>query len=370
MSGVYIHIPFCHSKCAYCDFFSRPGVGRAGEVCHAIAEEFKRRVHELKADHEIRTLYVGGGTPSILDVNDLATAIAPIPLGNVEEFTIEVNPEDVSLEKAQAWRRLGVNRVSMGVQSFYDEELRAVGRRHTAEQAKEAFCTLRRAGFDNISLDLIYGLPLQTEETWLGSLNALLDLRPEHFSAYALTYEHGTRLSAWVAAGKLTPTDDDTVANMYEMLTMVAKAIGYEHYEISNFALPVYRSRHNSSYWNSTPYLGLGPAAHSFDGKTRCYNPSEINAYLASLTDKDDKKIPAIVDEETERDSLADLIFTRLRTSEGLSLDILPPDARESLLAAAHTLPSNNIEITRTHLRIPEKHWLISNSIIMPLLPD
>ncbi len=381
MSGVYIHIPLCHSKCAYCDFYSRPGDQRADEICRGLAREFVLRRSELTADPRIRTIYLGGGTPSILSPEQLAVALAPIPRNEVEEFTIEVNPEDVTEEKTSAWRHLGINRVSMGIQSFVDSELREVGRRHSASQATEAVDTLRRGGFDNISLDLIYGLPGQTLETWRYSVGKLLELHPEHFSAYALSYEEGTRLAARVAAGRLTPTDDDTIADMYELLTKAAAESAYKHYEISNYALEGRHSRHNSSYWDSTPYLGLGPGAHSFDGTIRRYNPSDTTAYLAAMAhpeqelnssiDRDNRAqlAFALIDDEDDRDRLADVIFTRLRTAAGLPLELLDAEQVAKLLNAAKTLPPQHLINTGTHLRIPEHHWLISDAIIRHLLP-
>lgn len=366
MSGVYIHIPLCHSKCAYCDFYSRPSENRHDRICSAIAAEFGLRRHELDADPAIRTLYIGGGTPSILSPENLATAISSIPTENLTEFTIEVNPEDVTPEKVAAWRSLGINRVSMGVQSFVDRELEFVGRRHTAGDAMRAYEILRRGGFTNISLDLIYGLPLQTLESWQYSLDRLLALSPEHFSAYALSYEPGTRLYAMLVSGKLDPVDDDTVADMYDLLEVQAGEAGFLHYEISNFARPDFHSRHNSSYWDSTPYLGLGPAAHSFDSRLRRYNPSDTTRWLDAV---ERGESAAIVDPETDRDRLADIIFTRLRTAAGLPLALIPDEQRTQLLKATKKNPVGKLVNDGHRLYIPQKYWLISDSIIRTLLP-
>ncbi len=365
MAGVYIHIPICHSKCAYCDFYSQPSAVLADDICSAIAAEYKLRCDESD-DRLVRTLYVGGGTPSVLSPRQLACAIEPVPRDNIEEFTIEVNPEDVTVDKARCWIELGVNRISMGVQSFNDEELSYVGRRHSASGALEAFDSLRKAGFDNISLDFIYGLPLQDLESWNDTLRQLMQCRPEHFSAYALSYEPGTRLSARVASGKLSPTDDETVAYMYEMLCEYAMRYGYRHYEISNFAKPGFHSHHNSSYWNSTPYLGLGPAAHSFDGLQRRYNPSDTRRWLAAVKSG---RSAAVIDPESESERIGDIIFTRLRTDEGLPLSLIPESYRNSLLETASAMPQGHVELIDNVLRIPQRHWLISDAIIRELLP-
>lgn len=366
MSGVYIHIPLCHSKCAYCDFYSRPSENRHNRICRAIAAEFGLRRHELDADPAIRTLYIGGGTPSILSPENLATAISSIPTENITEFTIEVNPEDVTPEKVVAWRALGINRVSMGVQSFVDRELEFVGRRHTAADAMRAYEILRRGGIANISLDLIFGLPLQTLESWRYSLDRLLALSPEHFSAYALSYEPGTRLYAMLVSGKLDPVDDDTVADMYDLLEAQAGEAEFLHYEISNFARPDFHSRHNSSYWDSTPYLGLGPAAHSFDSRLRRYNPSDTTRWLNAV---EHGESAAIVDPETDRDRLADIIFTRLRTAAGLPLVLIPEAERDQLLKATKKIPAGKLVNDGRRLYILQKYWLISDSIIRTLLP-
>lgn len=196
-----------------------------------------------------------------------------LDLEAVEELTVEANPDDVTPEWCRAVSQLGVNRVSMGVQSFEDKILRLIGRRHTAQQAAEAVACLRAAGIDNISLDLIFGLPGQTPESWAASVRQAIDLQPQHISAYGLTYEEGTRLWHLRERGEVTEVPEEQCLEMYRILVDALQAAGYEHYEISNFAKPDYRSRHNSSYWNDTPYLGLGAAAHSYDGRVRRYNP-------------------------------------------------------------------------------------------------
>lgn len=288
MAGVYVHIPFCASRCSYCDFFSTLRLDEVGhDYVEALIAEARLRKAELNGE-PVKTLYMGGGTPSQLPLPLLARLIdglkATLDLNAVQEFTLEANPDDVTPEWCAAVRALGVNRVSMGVQSFQDAVLRLVGRRHTARQAIDAVASLRHAGIDNISIDLIYGLPGQTLETWAESVRQAVDLRPQHISAYGLTYEPGTRLWQQRECGEVVEASEDQYLDMYRILVGLLQVAGYEHYEISNFALPGYRSRHNSSYWNETPYLGLGAAAHSYDGTMRRSNPADLCGYIRRIT--------------------------------------------------------------------------------------
>lgn len=288
MAGVYVHIPFCASRCSYCDFFSTLRLDEVGhDYVEALIAEARLRKAELNGK-PVKTLYMGGGTPSQLPLPLLARLIdglkATLDLNAVQEFTLEANPDDVTPEWCAAVRALGVNRVSMGVQSFQDAVLRLVGRRHTARQAIDAVASLRHAGIDNISIDLIYGLPGQTLETWAESVRQAVDLRPQHISAYGLTYEPGTRLWQQRECGEVVEASEDQYLDMYRVLVGMLQVAGYEHYEISNFALPGYRSRHNSSYWNETPYLGLGAAAHSYDGTMRRSNPADLCGYIRRIT--------------------------------------------------------------------------------------
>lgn len=288
MAGVYVHIPFCASRCSYCDFFSTLRLDEVGhDYVEALIAEARLRKAELNGK-PVKTLYMGGGTPSQLPLPLLARLIdglkATLDLNAVQEFTLEANPDDVTPEWCVAVRALGVNRVSMGVQSFQDAVLRLVGRRHTARQAIDAVASLRHAGIDNISIDLIYGLPGQTLETWAESVRQAVDLRPQHISAYGLTYEPGTRLWQQRECGEVVEASEDQYLDMYRILVGLLQVAGYEHYEISNFALPGYRSRHNSSYWNETPYLGLGAAAHSYDGTMRRSNPADLCGYITRIT--------------------------------------------------------------------------------------
>lgn len=349
MAGLYVHIPFCRSKCAYCDFYSGPLRGFEPEAyADALMRELRARRREVG---ELQTVYIGGGTPSTMPPALLAPLLALAP----GERTVEVNPDDITPAYADALMRAGANRVSMGIQSLDDAELRAVGRRHTAAAAVAAYRTLRAAGFANISLDLIYGLPGQTPDGWRRTLEATLDLGPDHLSAYLLSYEPGTRLDAMRRAGKVAEVSDDAAEQMYATLCELTRAAGMTHYEISNFAMPGREARHNAAYWDGTPYLGLGPGAHSFDGTLRRYNPSDLKAYMAA------PERAATVDEETPANRFNDTVMTALRTARGLDPAILTP----AELATARRL----LEPTPDgRLRIAESAWLRSDPIIISLL--
>lgn len=365
MAGLYIHIPFCHSKCAYCDFFSTPRNEMSRAYVETLLNELKLRSGEITEPFE--TIYLGGGTPSSLSPALLSELIDRLPTENTKEFTIEVNPEDVNQEFIRLLNASPINRVSMGVQSLNDSELAFIGRRHSATDAIKAFNMLRDAGISNISLDLIYGLPGQTLDSWNDSLSQIIAMNPEHLSAYTLMLEPGTRLTAMASAGKFMPTDDATISRMYDSLQALTKAWGYEHYEISNFARPGFRSRHNSSYWDFTPYLGLGTSAHSFDGKVRRFNPANIKKYIESAG------ATAVIDPETSEEQANDYIMVRLRTSEGLSLNSLAKRFGESV--ANHVRKESLPLIVRGRLRdnngtlnIPQELFLISDSIISDVM--
>jgi len=365
MAGLYIHIPFCHAKCAYCDFYSVARPDRADEFTEALLQEYDARRNEIS---QPETIYIGGGTPSSLPVKLLDRIMNILPLGKTREITMEVNPEDVTGEFTRWLASSPVNRVSMGVQSLNDMELEAIGRRHSAAGAINACHTLREAGISNLSLDLIFGLPSQTVESWNDTLTRLLELKPEHLSAYALMLEKGTRLWAMRQAGKLHTATDEDVSRMYSSLCSKAAEAGYEHYEISNFARKGYRSIHNSSYWNLTPYLGLGPGAHSFDGEIRRYNPGTLTAYLRSPRNH------TVIEEETQRERVNDYIMVRLRTSEGLSIDEVAKIATTRMVeevkrnALRHIRRGYLVSAGNKTWRIPEKHFLVADTVISDLM--
>ena len=316
MAGIYIHIPFCKSRCRYCDFFSTTQLEKRSLYTKALLSEWESRKHEL--NEEIRTIYIGGGTPSTMDDADLYQIIQHCSASSpVVEMTMEVNPGDVTKEKALAWRAMGINRLSMGVQSFNDQLLQRIGRRHTAQEAQQAVAIAQAAGFDNISIDLMYALPSQTMEQWQRDVAEALQLGVQHISTYGLIYEEGTVLTALLERGHVTPVDEDTEIQMYDYLVEQLTANGFEHYEVSNFALPNRRSKHNSNYWNDTPYIGLGAGAHSYDGTVRSWNISDVDAYIEQAMAHHLQPEQEILTEEqrhTER------VMLGLRTNQGISI--------------------------------------------------
>lgn len=362
MAGLYVHIPLCASKCFYCDFYSGPFSSRSHELVDALLTEWKLRSDLLSEN--IETLYIGGGTPSQLPIEELSRLLDALP--SPSEITVEVNPEDVDENYIRGLVNSGVNRISMGVQSLCDDELRAVGRRHTAARAMEAYAIIRGEGIDNISLDLIYGLPGQTLDSWRRSLEGVISLGPEHLSAYMLSWEPGTKLWAMRKAGRISESSDELLVEMYIALCSLASSSGYEHYEISNFALPGKKSRHNSSYWDMTPYLGLGPGAFSYIDEKRGSNAASLKDYLNA------KGIGTYSEEEQKPTDLAnDMIFTALRTSKGLVPSKLG-DYEDGFMKAAEPLLANG-QLVRTSdgaLRLTEQAWLIADPLIARLLVE
>lgn len=361
-SALYIHIPFCHSKCSYCDFYSVPRSRITDDFVDALCQEARCRIADWP--YKIDTIYIGGGTPTSLSDAQLRRLIGCLPCGSLKEFTIEVNPEDITPQRAASLKEMPFDRVSMGIQSLDDGLLSAIGRRHTASQAVEAYEMLSNAGFDNISCDLIFGLPGQSMEQWLNSLKQLIALHPKHISAYMLSYEPGTRLHAMLTAGKIAECDGDTSERMYLALIEEARQAGYRHYEISNFALPGYEAVHNSRYWDFTPYLGLGPGAHGFDGSVRFYNSPDLKAYISGVG-----MASRIEESETSDERFNDLVMTSLRTARGLSLDEVSRRCglkyrRLVERTAMPYLASGLMVSDGDRLYIPELKWLVSNDII------
>lgn len=366
MAGIYVHIPFCASRCSYCDFFSTLSLAHAGEpYVEAVIAEAGLRHGEL-AGEAVRTLYLGGGTPSQLPLQLLERLVTglreTIDLSGVEEFTVEANPDDVTTEWCATVAALDVNRVSMGVQSFEDEILRFIGRRHTALQAAQAVFNLRSVGINNISIDLIYGLPGQTLDSWTASVKQALDLRPQHISAYGLTYEDGTRLWHQRERGEVIEVPEELCLEMCRILVDELQTAGYEHYEISNFALPGYHSRHNSSYWDDTPYLGLGAAAHSYDGKVRRWNPHDLQQYIDSVMagktvcDLEEMSLWVRYDER---------VMLGLRTARGVDVERLRVDFGDEAWRHFIREAQRHIELGNLHMTEDGRYVLTRDGIML-----
>lgn len=370
MAGIYIHIPLCKQRCIYCDFYSTQLSERADDYVAAVVSEAAMRTN----DDVIKTIYIGGGTPSQLTLAQLTRLVAGLrvsfDLSMVEEFTVEVNPDDVDLDYICGLVDLGVNRVSMGVQSFVDEELHTINRRHDAGQAIDAINNIRDAGIGNVSIDLIYGIPGQTVEIWRKSVSTAVGLGVEHLSAYNLTYEEGTPLWRMREAGKLKPVDDDTCVEMYKCLTEILAGAGYEHYEISNFARPGFRSKHNSAYWNGTPYIGLGAAAHSYDGEVRSYNIASFHEYVKQINAG---HLPSVNEDLQQWERYDEMVMVALRTADGLNLDLLskrfPGDYLNHFLNEAQKhLTQGNLICREGRYVIPEDRWMVGDAVIRDLM--
>ena len=369
--GLYIHLPFCRSKCWYCDFYSRPYARMEAETYVAALE----RERDIRFSHSPwsdgisvpvwDTAYIGGGTPSVLpfDLLERVIKLPQVAIGG--EYTIEANPEQVDREWLLRVIDAGINRVSMGVQAFDSALLDAVGRQHQPGRALEAIEQLKLSGI-NFSLDLIYGLPGQTLADWHDALRRMLEIRPPHFSAYLLSYEPGTRLYARLMAGKTVEASEEIAEDMYRILCDETARAGYHHYEVSNFALPGCEAKHNSSYWDGTPYLGLGCAAHSFDGMNRAANPASVSRYVSDLSVG---KLPLEIEERTPLDRLNDEIITSLRTSRGL---LVPADAPSSLYdaVARHIKAGTLVHAPGGRVAIPESQWLRSDAVMRDLIQD
>lgn len=335
----------------------------------ALCRELSLRRGELPSAPS--TIYIGGGTPSQLTVEELRQLFRAMerlwgPVSPGTEVTMECNPDDVTDDFARSIASLPVNRVSMGVQSFDDSRLRFLHRRHTAEQARMAVERLRRANIHNISVDLMFGFPDETLDDWEKDIDQALALHVEHISAYSLMYEEGTPLYTMLQRGDIQEISDEESLAMYDALVDKLVSAGYEHYEISNFALPHFRSRHNSSYWHDVSYVGVGAAAHSFDHKTRSWNVSSVKQYVESIERGKRPCESETIDEDTRYD---DLVTTALRTREGLELDTLLPRHRDYLLRTARQhITDGTLALEEGRLHLTRKGIYISDTIMADLM--
>ncbi len=376
MAGIYVHIPFCKRKCIYCDFYSLAcGSAMMDRYVSAVVKEAGLRSGELVG--EVRTLYVGGGTPSLLEkpqfiglIDGLSHAL---DLSKLQEFTVEVNPDDVTTDLIDAYKATGVNRVSMGVQSFDDQDLRFINRRHTARQALDAVRVMRQGDIQNISIDLIYGMPGQTLDKWRRNVDMAASLGVQHISAYCLSYEEGTPLWRMRERGEVKEVEEELAVRMYEVLVEQLQQAGYMHYEISNFALPGFESKHNSSYWDGTPYLGLGAAAHSYDGgAVRSFNPADMERYMGGLE-------AGVLPCEREQLGLAEqydeMVMLALRTSRGLDVEELErrfghAEVELFRAKAERFLENGTMEREDSVYRLARSGVMVSNDVISELFAD
>lgn len=373
MAGIYIHIPFCKKRCIYCDFYSSTDNRLVDKYIDALCIEIESRLHEIDKNN-ITTIYIGGGTPSQLSATQLGEIInfikSKIDFSLIEEFTIEVNPDDVTYDYIKECITFGINRVSMGIQSFVDEELKIINRRHDSSQAIKAIETIKSAGISNISIDLIYGLPLQTIESWIYSARKAIEMNVPHISCYNLSYEEGTTLYKMRDMGEIKECDEDTCIEMYDILVKMLADADFEHYEISNFAKRDYYSRHNSNYWNLTPYLGLGASAHSFDGSIRRYNPSSIQKYTSNISESG---IAYEEEQETLYEQFNEYIMINLRTMWGVNTQkvktIFGEELRNHLIKYSRRfIESGDLKEKENTIVLSEKGIMLSDYIIRTLM--
>ncbi|MCR4602987.1 MAG: radical SAM family heme chaperone HemW [Prevotella sp.] len=371
MSGLYIHIPFCSSRCIYCGFYSTTRLSDRQRYVDVLCQELRQRCNEAE---DIGTVYLGGGTPSLLSggqLNQLFGQIADaFDIAAGTEITIECNPDDVTAEFVRILASLPVNRISMGAQTFSDQRLAFLGRRHRARQVGQAMELLHHAGITNVSVDLIYGFPDESMDDWKRDIDEVLGLEATHLSAYALSYEEGTRLRQMLDDGRVKELEDELQRDMYYYLKDRLLASDYDHYEISNFAQPGYRSRHNSNYWNHTPYLGIGAGAHSLTVRegvfTRQWNVENLTAYMTGI----ENGHPEVGVEELDGQTwYNEQIMTALRTSEGLNLNDLDSTMRTYCMRQARKYISSGWLTHRgTRLVLTREGLFVSDRVMSDLM--
>ena len=376
-AGLYVHIPFCRKKCIYCDFYS-VGERKADwtKYIDAVLKEWNDRRHELSGAEEV-TIYIGGGTPSLIPEAEFTRLSGQLkePLVeagiNISEFTIEVNPDDVSEEKAAVWKMAGADRISMGVQSLNDAELKSIGRRHDSACAVKAYHILRNH-FSNISLDIMFGLPGQTLESLGETVRGMIALRPEHLSAYSLMYEERTAITRLRDMGMVEEISEESSVEMFRLISGMFSDAGYKRYEISNYSLPGCRSIHNSNYWQGFPYVGLGPGAHSYDGeRVRKWNIPDVWKYIESVNKGEYESVAE--SEILGMDELREeMIMTRLRTAEGLDTEEFgsrfgTTSCRTFMNKAEKYISTGFMEKEDAFIRLTDKGVMISDDIMSDL---
>jgi oxygen-independent coproporphyrinogen-3 oxidase len=381
MSGIYIHIPFCKQACHYCDFHFSTSLKKKSELVDALCKELFLRKEELK--DEVETIYFGGGTPSLLSIEDLRLLISEV-YNNYEvsenpEITLEANPDDlldVSLSavedlaetKLLAFKNIGINRLSIGIQSFFEEDLKLMNRAHNASEALECIKEAKKY-FENISIDLIYGIPGMSDEGWKENLEIALKLEVPHLSCYALTVEPKTALKKFIEKGIVPPVDEDVAKQHYEILLSETEKAGLENYEFSNFGKPGFHSRNNTAYWEGKPYLGIGPSAHSYNGKSRSWNVANNTKYIKSI---EEGILPSETEILSKKDKYNEYIMTGLRTKKGVSLKKVENDFGKNYLEymlkqAENPIKNNLLILENDTLKISKKGKFLSDGIAADL---
>ncbi|MBS1567685.1 MAG: radical SAM family heme chaperone HemW [Bacteroidetes bacterium] len=372
MAGIYLHLPFCRKACHYCNFHFSTSLRQKNDFTEALLKEMALRQNYLTG-HIIETIYLGGGTPSLLEQDELLAILDRLrSLYEVHpqaEVTLEANPDDIDTARLKGWRRAGINRLSIGIQSFFEEDLQWMNRAHTAVQAESCIRLAKSAGFDNLTIDLIYGTPGLTKARWEQNVQKALSLGIPHLSCYALTVEPGTALDKMIALQKKEAVQEEAQAEHFQLLMGWMEQAGYEHYEISNFAKPGFRSRHNTSYWQGKPYLGLGPSAHSYNGMSRQWNVANNALYIQSLQ-KD--MVPFEAEELGAAQRQNEYIMISLRTMEGIDLGRLEREfgsgARARVMETARaSLDLGQVLIAGERLILTKKGKLFADGIAADL---
>ena len=390
MAGIYIHIPFCKSKCGYCGFYSLPSTKLKDRFLEALKQEIVQRKDYLSPSpiccvanatpKAINTIYFGGGTPSLLGTKEIGDLLHLInttyPVANEPEITLEANPDTLSLEYLEDLRNLGINRLSIGIQSFFDNDLQYLGRKHNAEHARQCLDWAKQVGFENISIDLIYGLPTSNAEQWNRNLDIFFSYNLPHLSAYALTLEPNAILTKQIELEKAQPINEEDALRDYEILCSRAAENGYLHYEISNFCRRGMHSKHNASYWFGTPYLGLGPSAHSFDGTSRQWNVSNVEDYCDALLSpgRNSGACHTVGKALKEKELLSleqqydEYVMLRLRTHWGIDLKWLKREMGErfSTYCEQHAQPlisQGRLSQTREFLYLNDAQMLFADGV-------
>ena len=372
MAGIYLHIPFCKQACTYCNFHFTTSLRYKDDLLQAMRKEIIAEKQYLEGE-EVATIYFGGGTPSLLPIEDCQLLIDDIktnyPVAHDAEITLEANPDDVTTEKAKAWKNIGINRLSIGIQSFFEEELKWMNRAHNASQATACIENSYAAGIDNLSIDLIYGSPILSDEMWKQNVEKAVVYNVKHLSCYALTVEEKTPLHKNIVLKKSLNVDNDKQARQFLLLMNWLRKAGYEHYEVSNFAKPGFRSKHNSSYWKGTSYLGIGPSAHSFNGKERRWNIANNNVYTKSISQGTPARETEILS-VTQR--LNETIMISLRTIEGIGLNKLRQvwgeEERQRIeKQISKYVQSGLVKVFRDHVQLTDEGMLRADGIAADL---
>ena len=377
MAGLYLHVPFCSSKCSYCAFYSVTNNQLKQDYIEAICKELYLRKQFFKDIHFknnqfkplVNTVYFGGGTPSCLDeyaFEKIFNAIYDCFGNSFEEVTIECNPDDITLSYAKILKKYA-NRISLGIQTFNNDQLKLINRRHNAEEAIRAVDIIKEVGISNISIDLIFGFPKETLTDWLFDIDQAIKLNVQHVSAYSLMFEEGTKLYHLLKKKKIEQISEELSVEMYDVLIDKLSEVGLAQYEISNFAKPGFESRHNSSYWNETPYLGVGPSAHSYNLLTRSWNVSNVSQYIKSISKDILPFEEELIDDITRYN---DLVTTALRTKKGILLNTLQGDFSRYILEQSSGFIKEGMimKTTDNRLALTRKGYYVSDAIMAELI--